>query len=40
MFINEQVPENGTIFPSDEPGWGLKLNRDHLNLFRPFNTEI
>jgi len=40
MFTNEQAPVNGTIFPSDEPGWGLKLNRDHLNLIRPFNEEI
>ena len=36
MFINEQVPVKGKIFPSDEPGWGLKLNRKDLNLIRPY----
>ena len=34
MFINEQVPINGRIRPTDEPGWGLKLNRESLNLVR------
>ena len=38
MFINEQVPINGRIRPTDEPGWGLKLNRDSLNLVRPHTT--
>jgi len=38
MFINEQVPINGRIRPTDEPGWGLKLNRESLNLVRPHTT--
>ena len=36
MFINEQVPINGRIRPTDEPGWGLKLNRESLNLVRTY----
>ena len=36
MFENEPVPVNGRIRPSDAPGWGLKLNRDNLNLVRPY----
>lgn len=36
MFINEQVPINGKIKPTDDPGWGLKLNRESLNLIRPY----
>ena len=36
MFINEQVPINGKIRPTDDPGWGLKLNRESLNLIRPY----
>ena len=36
MFINEQVPTNGKIRPTDDPGWGLKLNRESLNLIRPY----
>ena len=36
MYINEQVPINGKIKPTDDPGWGLKLNRESLNLIRPY----
>jgi L-alanine-DL-glutamate epimerase-like enolase superfamily enzyme len=36
MFINEQVPINGKIRPTDDPGWGLKLDRENLNLIRPY----
>ena len=36
MLINEQVPINGKIRPTDDPGWGLKLNRESLNLIRPY----
>ena len=36
MFINEQLPINGKIRPTDDPGWGLKLNRESLNLIRPY----
>lgn len=36
MFINEQVSINGKIRPTDDPGWGLKLNRESLNLIRPY----
>ena len=36
MFINEQVPINGRIRPTDEPGCGLKLNRESLNLVRTY----
>jgi hypothetical protein len=30
------MPEQGTIKLTDKPGWGMTLNRDGLNLARPF----
>jgi L-rhamnonate dehydratase len=37
MFKNEAIPVNGTITLSDEPGFGLELNRDAIALSRPYN---
>jgi len=34
MFENEILPENGRIRLTDEPGWGLRINRKELNLKR------
>ena len=36
MFKNETMPVNGTIKLSDEPGFGLELNRDAMALSRPY----
>ena len=34
MFENEILPVNGRIRLTDEPGWGLRINREELNLKR------
>ena len=34
MFENEILPVNGRIRLTDEPGWGLRINRKELNLKR------
>ena len=34
MFENEILPKNGKIKLTDDPGWGLKLNRKDLELNR------
>ena len=34
MFENEILPVNGHIRLTDEPGWGLRINRKELNLRR------
>ncbi len=39
MFLNEPLPENGYISLPDSPGFGLELNRDALNLIRPFDRS-
>ena len=36
MFKNEKLPTNGSITLSDEPGFGLELDRTAVNLTRPF----
>jgi L-rhamnonate dehydratase len=36
MFLNEPLPENGYICLPDSPGFGLELNREALNLRRPY----
>ena len=36
MFENEILPKNGKIKLNDDPGWGLKLNRNELALNRVF----
>lgn len=36
MFENEVLPQNGKIRLTDEPGWGLHLDRDVLDLIRPY----
>jgi len=39
LFTNEILPQNGTIRPPDLPGWGLHLNRQGVNLHRPYKEE-
>jgi L-alanine-DL-glutamate epimerase-like enolase superfamily enzyme len=40
MFKNEILPQNGKIKLTDDPGWGLKLDRSDLKLNRIFaSTE-
>jgi L-rhamnonate dehydratase len=34
MFEGEPLATNGTIALSDAPGWGLRLNRDAVQLKR------
>ncbi len=36
MFISEPLPEAGYITLPETPGFGLELNRDALNLVRPY----
>ena len=36
MFKNEPLPEVGYITLPETPGFGLELNRDALNLVRPY----
>jgi len=36
LFRDEPMPENGRVKLPDKPGWGMTLNRDGLNLRRPF----
>lgn len=39
MFLNEPLPKNGYITLPDTSGFGLELNRDALNLKRPYGRE-
>ena len=39
LFRNEPLPEGGYISLSDSPGFGLELNKEKLNLVRPFARE-
>lgn len=36
LFRGEPMPENGSMRLPERPGWGMSLNRDDLNLARPF----
>ena len=38
LFINEPLPENGQLYLSDEPGFGIELNRTTNELHRPFEV--
>jgi L-rhamnonate dehydratase len=38
MFKNEPLPVNGFIELPTTPGFGLKLDREALNLIRPFDN--
>ncbi len=38
LFSGEPLPENGVIALSDDPGWGLSLNKDAVQLRRPYST--
>jgi L-rhamnonate dehydratase len=39
MFQSEPLPKEGYISLPDTPGFGLELNRDALNLSRPFDRS-
>ena len=36
LFEDEPLPVNGRMKVGDKPGWGMTLNRNGLNLSRPF----
>ena len=38
MFKNEPLPVNGFIELPATPGFGLELDREALNLIRPFDN--
>jgi len=39
MFTNEPLPKDGYITLPDTPGFGLELNKEALNLIRPFDRS-
>ena len=40
MFIEEPLPVDGYVtLPHDKPGWGLTLNKEKLNLVRPYSNR-
>ena len=39
LFRNEPLPEGGYISLPDSPGFGLELNKEKLNLVRPFARD-
>lgn len=39
MFTNEPLPKDGYIELPDTPGFGLELNREALNLIRPYDRS-
>lgn len=36
LFKNEPLPNNGYFDIPDSPGWGVELNKDELQLKRPY----
>jgi L-rhamnonate dehydratase len=36
LFKDEPLPENGYVSLSDKPGFGVELNREELNMTRPY----
>lgn len=36
LFKDEPLPENGYVTLTDAPGFGVELNRDELNMTRPY----
>ena len=39
MFLGEPLPEGGRITLSNDPGWGLTLDRDTVLLRRVYNMD-
>ena len=39
IFKSEPLPDRGYIELSTTPGFGLELNRDEVNLIRPYNRS-
>jgi L-rhamnonate dehydratase len=39
LFDGEMLPQNGLIEVSDEPGWGLRLRHESVELRRPFTAD-
>jgi L-rhamnonate dehydratase len=35
-FKDEPLPQNGYVTLTDKPGFGVELNREELNLQRPY----
>jgi L-rhamnonate dehydratase len=36
LFKDEPLPKDGYVELSDKPGFGVELNREELNLKRPY----
>ncbi len=39
LLKNEPLPADGYIELSDEPGWGVELNKDEFKLRRPYSRK-
>ena len=39
LFRNELLPSDGNVKLSDAPGWGLELNREEIDLRRPYRSD-
>lgn len=39
LFVDEPLPKDGYLDLSDAPGWGVELNREKLNLRRPYGVK-
>jgi len=39
LFKDEPLPHNGYLDLPDKPGWGVELNREKLNLVRPYPRD-
>ena len=36
IYVTDLESVKNAVRPTDDPGWGLKLNRESLNLIRPY----
>jgi len=39
LFKDEPLPVNGFLELSEKPGWGVELNKEELNLVRPYDRS-
>jgi len=39
LFKDEPLPKDGVLELSEKPGWGVELNREELNLVRPYDRS-
>jgi len=40
LFTDEPVPKNGILELPDKPGWGVTLNKEKLQLHRPYARKV